>query len=640
MRALMIALDEQSAQITHTVARAMKLEVVHIAEWCDAKTLLHKENAYDLLLCATTDDADLLYVRSQCPITPIIIVSDSPSIGQAVAYLQSGVADYIPRYELSEQRLLTAMEKSLQMRRLMERFQPLANRLLNFHPFLAQLSFDQLANHTSIEGHIYRVGDLEIDDQRLVVMWRGEDLWLSPTEYNILRLLAQAMPQVVTFEDIVYHLQKVHVRRNEARMMLSAHISNLRAKLRAVRCDHYLVNRRGQGYALEADPTVELRRAQGRLQRIAENSSDILGWMDTNGVIHYMNAAVERVLGYAPEEFIGRSVFDLLSLIHPQDAQFWAQRLREQRYNESLDQFRVRHANGDYIWLEASSRLIKGKPTGDIFFIMRDITERKTAEEALRYSEERLRLLFKSSPNPAYLWKREGDDLILVDYSDSALEYTQLGIRHYLGARLGDITPQIYQPYIWRCLESGEPQIFEYDDVMRTTGQRVHAIVRCTRVATDTVLIHSTDITDRVHLEYSLRESENMLRALMDNLPMWVARFDKNGRCIFMNPVSKFVFGRPLEFFLGRTIQEMGIANPQFVTNWERLIEEAIQTKKAIILKAHHTLSDETYWYVKAVVPEWDEIGALKGYLCAVLPIIAFSDEIDYQNSKQTDNFL
>lgn len=616
MRVLLVALDELAVSIAQSAAQTLQLEVACAPDLESARPSASHQEIYHILLSALTDPSPVAQLRGDYPLAPLIVLSATASIGQAVACLQLGAADYIPQEELSERRLVDVLEKAMSLRRSLERFRPLAHRLLNYHPFLTQPSLEGVVTNAAPPMK-YRIGDLEIDERRRLVTYGGEEVDLSPTEYNILRLLARAAPQVVTFEELAYRLQGVQLRRDEARKMLSAHLSNLRAKLRAVGCDQYFINRRGQGYALDLDPDAELRRAEARLQMIAENSLDILGRMDTRGVIHYINPAVERVLGYPPSYFIGKSVFDLLAIIHPQDAQFWSQRLQERRYERSLDQFRVRHAGGDYIWLEASSRLVnRHKGLGDIFFIMRDISERKAAEEALRYSEERWRLLFKSSPSPAYLWKREGDDFILTDYSDSAVGYTRGGIQHYLGVRARELLPNAdtFLPYFWRCLESGEPQSFDWHYPIPSSDEVAYAIVRCNRVPPDGVLVHFNDITQRAQLEHALRESERTLRALLDHLPIVLARFDTEGRCIFVNRSSRYVFGRAVDFFLGRTIYQMQTDNPQALSEWAQAITKALHSRQTVVL--HQKAAGQNLW--KAVIPEWDEKGELTSYLCVV----------------------
>lgn len=98
-----------------------------------------------------------------------------------------------------------------------------------------------------------KIRDLVIDQHRLVAAFQGKHLDLTPTEFEILYCLVQAEGRVVTFEEIVQRLQGIRTERDEARSMISTHISNLRTKLREAGCDDYLVNSRAHGYFINID---------------------------------------------------------------------------------------------------------------------------------------------------------------------------------------------------------------------------------------------------------------------------------------------------------------------------------------------------------------------------------------------------
>src|SRR6185436_11517182 len=60
-----------------------------------------------------------------------------------------------------------------------------------------------------------------------------------------------------------------------------------------------------------------LRRSEELFRSLIENSSDIITILNTDGTIRYKSPSVERVLGYAEGDMLGRNVFDF---IHPDDA--------------------------------------------------------------------------------------------------------------------------------------------------------------------------------------------------------------------------------------------------------------------------------------------------------------------------------
>lgn len=132
------------------------------------------------------------------------------------------------------------------------------------------------------------------------------------------------------------------------------------------------------------------REAQFRL--LAENSSDIISRHDTNGTFLYASPACESILGYEPEELIGKS---FLSYIHPDDAKQIEELLSSSSWDDPTTAilYRARRKNGEYLWLETTAKVIYDleHKAMEIQASSRDITERKEAEVALQRAHEDLR---------------------------------------------------------------------------------------------------------------------------------------------------------------------------------------------------------------------------------------------------------
>jgi PAS domain S-box-containing protein len=142
------------------------------------------------------------------------------------------------------------------------------------------------------------------------------------------------------------------------------------------------------------------RESEARLNRIADNMLDIISQTDIEGVYQYVSPSHKDVLGYELNCLLGKPVFEF---VHPDDLEtvlIAAKRGRETKTPGKLE-YRYRHANGHYLWLETIGNLLfdhNGQITGAIF-CGRDITERKRTEEKLRLSEERFFKIFNASPS-------------------------------------------------------------------------------------------------------------------------------------------------------------------------------------------------------------------------------------------------
>src|SRR5215211_4924430 len=119
---------------------------------------------------------------------------------------------------------------------------------------------------------------------------------------------------------------------------------------------------------------------------------------DRRGRILYANPATERVSGFAPEEFVSLEPF---SRMHPEDRPRCEEAFAELLGNpgQSLHlEHRVRHKDGSWRWVEGTfTSLFEDPEVGGLLATVRDVTERKRTEEALRESEERYRLAVEAA---------------------------------------------------------------------------------------------------------------------------------------------------------------------------------------------------------------------------------------------------
>ena len=123
-----------------------------------------------------------------------------------------------------------------------------------------------------------------------------------------------------------------------------------------------------------------------RYRSLVENTSDILTLIDADGTVHYESSALERVMGYRPEDQLGTNAFDW---VHPDDMEralsIFIEVLSTPGLHPPLE-FRAPHKDGSWRYLEHTiNNLLDDPDVKGIVITSRDITERKELEEQLRH---------------------------------------------------------------------------------------------------------------------------------------------------------------------------------------------------------------------------------------------------------------
>jgi two-component system, cell cycle sensor histidine kinase and response regulator CckA len=136
-----------------------------------------------------------------------------------------------------------------------------------------------------------------------------------------------------------------------------------------------------------------VRESEERYQQLVESANDWVWQVDEQGRYVFASPKVVELLGYEPEEMLGKTPFDLMP---PDEAErvavLFASIVAERRSFRDLENVN-RHKDGRLVFLETSGTPIIDS-TGEYRGYRgmdRDVTERKQAEEALRQAEEQLR---------------------------------------------------------------------------------------------------------------------------------------------------------------------------------------------------------------------------------------------------------
>lgn len=175
------------------------------------------------------------------------------------------------------------------------------------------------------------------------------------------------------------------------------------------------------GFSRDVTERKERERELERYEAFVEESSDAITLLDEDGTVRYNSRSVERILGHGKGERVGEKAFDY---VHPDDRERVAEKFAEFVENDEEKvketEFRLRKGDGSYAWVEAVATDASGV---DGFVVnVRDITERREREQAVREIKERLDLAVEAGNLGVWEWDVEnGEFTIDVD------RYSMLG---------------------------------------------------------------------------------------------------------------------------------------------------------------------------------------------------------------------
>ncbi|MFZ5821884.1 MAG: GAF domain-containing protein [Chloroflexota bacterium] len=265
-----------------------------------------------------------------------------------------------------------------------------------------------------------------------------------------------------------------------------------------------------------------LQESEERYRLLVEASPEAI-FVHLDGRIVFANPAAIQMLGAAgADQVIGQAVF---AFLHPEYKEFVTERIRralETGESLPLAEEKLLRLDGSILDVEITSLPIQYSGKKALQVLVRDITERKKAEAALRESEASYRGLFDSVQEAIYIQDSDGK---FLDVNKGAVKMYGHPREFFIGK-----TPQVLSAPGLNDLEAthkamlkalqGEPQQFEFWG-LRANGEVFPKDVRLYRGAyfgRDVVFALAQDITERKRAEVALRKSEAMLRRQVEEL--------------------------------------------------------------------------------------------------------------------------
>ncbi|MGO9690822.1 MAG: PAS domain S-box protein [Syntrophobacteraceae bacterium] len=305
-----------------------------------------------------------------------------------------------------------------------------------------------------------------------------------------------------------------------------------------------------------------LKDSETRLRAITDSARDAILMMDPEGMINYWNPAAERILGYTTEETCGQNLHRLLAppRYHAQHhAAFpkFVETGRGEAAGKTLE-LMARRKDGEEIPVELSLSAVFMNGWQAVG-LLRDITERKRAEEKLRENQSRLDLALRSAQMGVWHWdliedKRFFDDEVCHLLGIDPAKFNGTAEGFFSAVHPDD--REVLKAALARTIGQDVPYETEYRAIWPDGS--VHYIIARAKLFRDEtgqpVRVNGLawDITERKQAEDALKESQQRLSDIIDFLPDATFVIDKEGKVIAWNRAMQEMMGIGATAMLGK----------------------------------------------------------------------------------------
>jgi len=262
---------------------------------------------------------------------------------------------------------------------------------------------------------------------------------------------------------------------------------------------------------------VKLRESERMAKALMNATQDMAMLIDKSGKIVAINNSMARGLGHTPDNLVNNVIFDYLP------PELTEQRKRKgEEARESGDVVRFTDKRGDR-WLDNSVYPIFDEQQNLLQYAIfsHDITKRKVAEEAIKSSEERLKIIFDSAPDAIYLNDLKGNFFDANKAAQDMLGYNKEELVGKNLLKLNLLSVNQVAKAANRLLKNAQGLGTGPDDFILNCkdGSKVQVEIRTYPVKIENksvVLGIARDITERKRSELALKESETRYRSIFN----------------------------------------------------------------------------------------------------------------------------
>ena len=307
-----------------------------------------------------------------------------------------------------------------------------------------------------------------------------------------------------------------------------------------------------------------------KFQAIANSVKDAMILVDEKGKVTYWNPAAEKTFGYSSDETIGKDLHKLVVPYH----------MCKEGKNRISSSMKVFTKTGTGYFTVGNVELVGRQKDGTEFpaelaispielggkwsalGVVKDITDRKKAEQKLREAEQRYHALFNEAPLGVLIV--DPKTAAFVEFNDTAHLQLAYSREEFSKLTIHDIevkeSPDEIKLHIDELLKENNA---EFETLHRTKNGDLKNILVTSRTIEleGKKLLHCIyhDITERKQLEDDLRSSEERFRAITNSAMDAIILVDEEDKIIYWNPAAEKTFGYAESEAIGQKLSDLTI---------------------------------------------------------------------------------
>ncbi len=325
---------------------------------------------------------------------------------------------------------------------------------------------------------------------------------------------------------------------------------------------------------------TRLLRSEERYRRLVETMNEGLTMIDSNGVFTYINKKLHELLGYASDEINGKHWREFFN---PEYQKIVENHIsKRERGEASSYEVAWRKKDGQNLFSIISGRPFyneSGEYEGS-FAVVTDITDRKSAEQKLRESEEKYRFIIENV-----------NDLIVVINAKSEVEYYNeecvqriLGfpIEELIGQDLMELIHPDDREHVFESFVQGSKLDEERVELRFPTKEGSYKWFEAkgrTFIDKDgelKAIIVARDINERKEADQRLKESEEKYRFITENMDDVISVLDKDLKIEFINEALERMSGFKIDDVISKPVAEF--IHPDDLEQSLKVVETGLKT--------------------------------------------------------------